>query len=87
MIDFEIDEIVPCLKEVSSGEVYETEVIRMRRKSVLSKYNINTGWYTNWSNFSKDTEVYALVLKGTYDVQGLVAIEKDDTLQAIIAFI
>lgn len=83
MITFIIDEIVPCLKDTKNGDIYETEVIRVRRKSVLSRYNVNTGWYTNWSNFSKDTEVYALVLKGTYDIQGLVAIEKDDVLQAV----
>ena len=47
MITFIIDEIVPCLKDTENGDIYETEVIRIRRKSVLSRYNVNTGWYTN----------------------------------------
>ena len=39
MITFKIDEIVPCLKELSTGDLYDTEVIRIRRKSILEKYN------------------------------------------------
>lgn len=34
-----IDETVPCLKDNRTGEIVETEVIRIRRKSFLSKYN------------------------------------------------
>lgn len=33
-----IDEIVPCLKDNRTGEIVETEVVRIRRKSFLSKY-------------------------------------------------
>ncbi len=77
MITFKIDEIVPCLKEISSGEIYETEIIQIRRKSYLSKFNSSSGWFINWSRFSKDTEVYALVLKGTMDIQGLIALQYD----------
>ena len=39
MITFIIDEIVPCLKLVENGELYETEVVRIKRKSVLMKYS------------------------------------------------
>lgn len=59
MIVFTIDEMVPCLKNVETGEIYETEVIRLRRKSFLSKFNSHTGWYVNWSKFDHDTEIYA----------------------------
>lgn len=83
MINFKIDEIVPCLKETSTGDIYETEVIRIRRKSVLSRYNSSTGWVVNWSKFPSDSEVYALVLKGTNDVQGLIAVSYSDELQAV----
>ncbi len=83
MICFIVDDIVPCLKELATGDIYDTEVVRIRRKSILEKYNKRTGWYVNWSKFSDDTEVYALVLKGTNDVQGLVAIQYDDEAQAV----
>ena len=83
MITFEIDEIVPCIKDTETGDIYDTEVVRIRRKSILSKYNKNTGWYVNWSMFPEGTEVYALVLKGTNDIQGMVAIQYDDEAKAV----
>ena len=83
MITFRIDEFTPCLKEVETGEIYDTEVVRLKRKSFLSKFNKKTGWYVNWSKFSEGTEVYALVLKGTMDIQGLVAIQYDETSKAV----
>lgn len=83
MITFRIDEFTPCLKEVETGEIYDTEVVRLRRKSFLSKFNKKTGWYVNWSKFPEGTEVYALVLKGTMDIQGLVAIQYDETSKAV----
>ncbi len=36
MICFDVDELTPCLKDLSTGENVETEVIRIRRKSFLS---------------------------------------------------
>ena len=83
MITFRIDEFTPCLKEVEAGEIYDTEVVRLKRKSFLSKFNKKTGWYVNWSKFPEGTEVYALVLKGTMDIQGLVAIQYDETSKAV----
>ena len=68
MITFTIDTLTPCLKETSTGEIYETEVIRLKRKSFLAKFNKRTGWYVNWSKFEDDVEVYAFVLKGTVEV-------------------
>ena len=78
MITFTIDEMVPCLKDTATGEIYETEVIRLVRKSFLTKFNARTGWYINWSKFDAETEVYALVIKGTVDIQGLIAIKYDE---------
>lgn len=81
-LDVWIDDLTPCLKDNSTGELVETEVIRIRRKSFLSKYNKRSGWYTNWGQLVKDNEVYALVLKGTVDIQGLVAVRPEETYQA-----
>lgn len=83
MITFRIDKFTPCLKKVETGEIYDTEVVRLKRKSFLSKFNKKTGWYVNWSKFPEGTEVYALVLKGTMDIQGLVAIQYDETSKAV----
>lgn len=45
MITFKIDEFTPCLKEIETGEIYDTEVVRIKRKSFLAKFNRRTGWY------------------------------------------
>ena len=83
MITFEIDELVPCLKSEETGEIIETEVIKIVRKSVLSKYNKRTGWYVNWVELSKEAEIYALVIKGSFDVQGMIAIRYEEELKAV----
>jgi len=75
MINVYIDEFTPCLKESETGDILETEVIRIKRKSFLSKFNKKTGWYVNWSKLVDENEIYALVIKGTVDIQGLVALQ------------
>ena len=81
MLTFYIDDFTPCLIDDTTGEIVETEVIRITRASFLSKYNRHTGWYTDWSDELKDNEVYALVIKGTVDIQGLVSVRLDDISQ------
>ena len=83
MIPFTIDEIIPCLKNVETGDIVETEIVRLKRKSFLSKFNSKTGWYINWSKFSSDIEIYALVIRGTMDIQGLIALENDKSAEAV----
>ena len=77
MITFYIDELTPCLKDTNTGDILDTEVVTLKRKSFLSKFNKKTGWYVNWSKMPEDVEIYALVLKGTMDIQGLIAIKND----------
>ena len=83
MIAFRIDEIVPCLKHNATGNYVETEAAKVERKSYLSNFNRHTGWYVDWSQFLKDCEVYALLIKGTTDVQGLIAVQYDDSAKAV----
>ena len=85
MINVWIDEMTPCLKDNLTGELISTEVLRVRRKSFLQKFNKKNGWYVNWSELLKDSmvEVYALVVAGTVDIQGLVALQKSDDMQAV----
>ena len=42
MIYVDIDELTPCLVNNLTGEIMETEVIRIKRTSFLSKYNEKT---------------------------------------------
>ena len=49
----------------------------------MSKFNKKTGWYVNWGKFPEGTEVYALVLKGTIDIQGMVAVQYDEDAMAV----
>ena len=78
MITFRIDEITPCLRDCETGEVLQTEVVELKRKSYLSKFHSKNGWYVNWGRFPKRVRVFALVLKGTMDIQGLVAVSPND---------
>lgn len=49
MINVWIDEMTPCLKDNLTGELISTEVLRVRRKSFLQKFNKKNGWYVNWA--------------------------------------
>lgn len=83
MINVYIDEFTPCLKDYETGDIIETEVIRIKRKSFLSKFNQKNGWYTNWAKLLDENEVYALVIKGMVDIQGMVACKPIDNYCAV----
>ncbi len=84
MINVIIDKLTPCLIDSSTGDIVQTEVIRLRRKSFLKKYSKRNGWYVNWSELSDDNEIYALVVEGTVDIQGLVALKEVKDYGAIL---
>ncbi len=44
----------------------------------LKKYNKKNGWYVNWALLAEENEIYALVVEGSVDIQGLVAIAPDN---------
>ncbi len=83
MINVYIDEFTPCLKDGKTGELVQTEVIRVRRKSFLKKYNKKNGWYVNWASLAEENEIYALVVEGSVDIQGLVAVAPDKDMRAM----
>lgn len=68
MIHVFIDTITPCLSDAKTGELVQTEVIQITRKSFLKKYNKKNGGYTNWAQLIDDNEVYALVVEGSVNV-------------------
>ena len=43
MVNVWIDELTHCLKDNDTGELIDTEVVRIKRKSFLSKYNKKNG--------------------------------------------
>ncbi|MCR5530891.1 MAG: hypothetical protein K6F26_03490 [Lachnospiraceae bacterium] len=85
MICVDVDLITPCLKDAVTGEMVDTEVIRIRRKSFLRKFNKRTGWYASWEELAEEHEIYALVVHGTVDIQGLIAIRNDLEMKALVA--
>ena len=58
MITVYIDEITPCLRDTITGDFLDTEVVRLKRKSFLSKFNKKTGWYVNWGKMPSNVEGY-----------------------------
>ena len=44
MICIDIDELSPCLQDTLSGEYVNTEVIRIKRLSILNRFNSKNGW-------------------------------------------
>ncbi len=83
MICFCIDECTPCLTRVSTGEICKTEVITLKNKTFLKQFNKKTYWYVNWSKFEDDVVIKALVLKGTLDIQGMIAMKDEPTAKAV----
>lgn len=83
MIDVFIDELTPCLKDTETGELIQTEVIQIKRKSFLKKFTKSNGWSTKWNKLVDSAEVYALVIKGTVDIQGLVALSASYPMNAV----
>ncbi len=83
MINAYIDEYTPCLKDSQTGDILETEVIQIKRKSFLSKFNTKNGWYVNWASLLNENEIYALVIKGSVDIQGLIALKPIEDYKAV----
>ena len=57
MLCIDIDLLTPCLQDASTGEIVETEVIRIKRKSFLQKFNKKNGWYTSWAKLADNNEI------------------------------
>lgn len=74
MITVWVDELTPCLKDLETGLLIDTDVVHVKRRNILAGYNQHTGWYVNWQKLYDENEIYALTLAGTYDIQGLVAL-------------
>ncbi len=72
IIDIEIDEFVPCLKENKSGKIVKTTARDMEHSS-LQKYNKKNGWYIDWAKVPKDMTIRGIFVDGEDEPQGFVA--------------
>ena len=81
-VDIWLDEIVPCLKDIKTGEIKETVVFKIESRSFLRKFKEKDGWGIDWINVPTEVEVYALALKENNEIQGLVGVRKDVDAQA-----
>lgn len=82
-VDIIIDVLVPCLKNVSTGEEEETVVFKIESRSFLKQFKSTNGWHINWSKIPSDVDVYALALKSTNEIQGLIGIKDDKESDAV----
>lgn len=82
-VDVWIDKIVPCLLNTETGQIEETVVFRIESRAYLKKFQQKNGWHINWNHVPEDVEVYALALKETNEIQGLVAIRNDRSARAV----
>ena len=81
-LDIWIDKVVPCLMDTSSGELKDTAVFKIESRTYLSKFNKKNGWHINWNEVPENIEVYALALRDTNEIQGLVGVKKDKDARA-----
>ena len=81
-LDIWIDEIVPCLRDTSTGELKDTVVFRIESRAYLKKFREDNGWHINWNEVPQDVEVYALALHDNNEIQGLVGVKRDEDAQA-----
>ena len=81
-VDAGIDKFTPCLENTRTGEIVETThslASRDELKGLKKK-----GWAFNWSAADlKNAEIYKLNVKGTSEIQGLIAITPQERDRAM----
>jgi hypothetical protein len=82
-LDIWIDELVSCLRDTETNELKETVVFRIESRKYLKSFSKSNGWKINWYEIPNDVEVYALALKDTNEIQGLVALRNDIKAKAV----
>lgn len=75
-----IDKFTPCLEDAKTGDVLET-IYSLADKSELKNLK---GWNFNWlADDLKNAEIYKLQIKGSSDIQGLVALTRFERDKAV----
>lgn len=74
ILNLQIDDFVPCLKDAKTGEIIETFVTEMNRAD-LEKYNVDNDWNDDWSLRPKDEHIFAVFIEREKEPQGLISIK------------
>ena len=82
-IDIWLDDIVPCLKDTETGEILETVVFKIESRAYLRNFKATDGWHIDWDQVPKDVNVYALAIKKTNEIQGLIGLKNDKSAYAV----
>ncbi len=81
-VDVGIDKFTPCLENTRNGEIVETTYSLASRDEL--KGLKKKGWAFNWSATDlKNAEIYKLNVKGTSEIQGLIAITPQERDKAM----
>ncbi len=83
ILNIDIDEFVPCLKDAKTGEILETEVALINDRDLLKGYSEKTGWNVDWHKMPSDRDIYGLYTKRDKELQGLLAIADDPKNKAV----
>lgn len=68
---------------VKQENLYRQKLLESEENFFLKKYNKKNGWYVNWASLAEENEIYALVVEGSVDIQGLVAVAPDKDMRAM----
>lgn len=82
-LDLWIDDLVSCLKDTETGKLLDTVVFKIESRSYLKKFQKTNGWHINWNEIPTNVEVYALALKDSNEIQGIIGIRNDKQSNAV----
>ena len=76
--DVEIDEITPCLRKLSNGEIIQTKL-----QEYISDHDELKGWEFDWEKAAKEYIIYKLIAEDDKRIQGLLALKEDKENKAM----
>lgn len=72
-----IDRFVPCLEDAATGNTVDTIVEEITNKNQLNSCSEENNWYVDWQSILKDNKVFALKVKNSDEIEGLIAVRND----------
>ena len=76
----EIDKFTPCLEDAKTGEIVPTTYSPINKEDLPKLGN----WLFNWRGKDlKGSEIYKLSVKGSHEIEGLIALTKDEKNKAV----
>ncbi len=73
IINLQIDEFVPCLKDAQTGEILETYAKEIKRDK-LKEYTEKSGWNDEWADRPLNEHIFGVFIKGGSKPQGLISL-------------